>query len=49
MVFKIIPHSRKAGMKDLMNTETAGQMAGERHDFMPAYIDRFKSEWEGTL
>lgn len=36
-------------LKDMMNTETARQLAVERHDFMLAYIDRFKREWEGTL
>ena len=36
-------------LRDRMNTEAARRIAAGRHDFMLAFIDRFKSEWEGTL
>jgi len=34
-------------LKDLMNTETARQIAQERHAFMEDYLTQFFNEWEG--
>lgn len=34
-------------LKDLMNTETAKQMAEERHTYMEQFLHRFLLEWEG--
>jgi uncharacterized protein len=34
-------------LKDLMNTETAKKMAGEKHKFMELFLNRFLTEWEG--
>jgi uncharacterized protein len=36
-------------LKDRMNTETAGRIAGERHAFMEGFLDRFKAEWNGEI
>lgn len=36
-------------LKDQMNTNTAKQLAIERHQFMELYLDRFYKEWEGEL
>lgn len=36
-------------LKDRMNTETGRRMANERHAFMKAYLERFYTEWEGTV
>ena len=33
-------------LKDLMNTETAKEMAEDRHKFMEQFLDRFFKEWE---
>jgi len=35
-------------LKDLMNTPTGKKMAGERHDYMLGFLDRFYSEWDPT-
>jgi len=35
-------------LKDLMNTETAKQIAKDRHEFMEGYLDEFYKEWEGN-
>lgn len=34
-------------LKELMNTETAKEMAEERHAFMEEYLMKFFEEWEG--
>ena len=34
-------------LKDKMNTETAKQIAKERHRFMELFLSQFYSEWEG--
>jgi len=34
-------------LKDLMNTQTAKEIAQERHRFTEEYLDRFLKEWEG--
>ncbi len=36
-------------LRDRMNTEAGRRIAAGRHDFMLAFIVRFKGEWEGTL
>lgn len=32
-------------LKNLMNTETAKEMAKERHEYMEYYVNEFKKEW----
>ncbi|NEV92870.1 HD domain-containing protein [Psychroflexus sp. YR1-1] len=34
-------------LKDKMNTETARDIAAERHEFMENYLDQFYKEWDG--
>lgn len=34
-------------LKDLMNTDTAKQLAKEKHEFMELFLSKFKKEWEG--
>ncbi len=34
-------------LKDQMNTRTGKKMAGESHQFMLDFLDRFYAEWEG--
>lgn len=34
-------------LKELMNTATGKRLAQERHDYMTAYVERFKREWDG--
>lgn len=34
-------------LKDLMNTDTAKQLAQEKHEFMELFLSKFKKEWEG--
>lgn len=36
-------------LKDKMNTQTAREIAVERHTFMEIYLDRFYKEWKGEL
>ena len=34
-------------LKDLMHTETARELAAERHQFLEQFLSRFYAEWEG--
>lgn len=34
-------------LKELMHTETAHELAAERHHFMEQFLSRFYAEWEG--
>ena len=34
-------------LKDLMNTDTAKKIAGQREAYMKAYISEFLDEWDG--
>lgn len=34
-------------LKDLMNTDTAKKIAGQREDYMKTYISEFLAEWDG--
>ncbi len=36
-------------LKDLMNTETAKNMAKHRHEYMEAFLKEFYDEWEGKI
>lgn len=36
-------------LKDKMNTETAREIATQRHEFMQTYLNQFYKEWEGEL
>jgi len=36
-------------LKDLLNTETAKQMAQERHQYMKDFLTEFYQEWEGRI
>lgn len=36
-------------LKDLMNTQTARDIAEERHKFMENFLDRFLKEWDGNI
>lgn len=42
-------HSKLLKLGENMNTETAKQMAGERHKFMEEFVDRFIREWNGEI
>jgi uncharacterized protein len=34
-------------LKDMMNTDTAREMAEARHEYMEGFLDEFMSEWKG--
>ena len=36
-------------LKDLMNTETAKNMAKHRHEYMQEFLLEFYDEWEGKI
>lgn len=40
-------HEKLFLLKELMNTATGKKLAQERHDYMVAFVERFKKEWEG--
>lgn len=35
-------------LKNRLNTETAREMAAQRHEFLEKYLDQFFGEWEGS-
>lgn len=40
-------HEKLLKLKDNMNTETAQEIALERHEYMEEFVGRFKEEWQG--
>ena len=36
-------------LKDLMNTETAKNMAKHRHEYMEEFLKEFYNEWDGII
>ncbi|SIF96963.1 Predicted HD superfamily hydrolase [Mycobacteroides abscessus subsp. abscessus] len=34
-------------LRDLLNTDTAKEMAKQRHEFMQLYLNEFYREWNG--
>lgn len=41
-------HEKLLKLKDLVNTDAARRIAGERHRYMEEYVERFYEEWEGN-
>ncbi len=42
-------HEKLLKLKDDMNTQSAKEMAAERHRYMEEFINRFSKEWQGEL
>lgn len=34
-------------LKDLMNTDTAKEIAKQRHEYLEGFLEQFYSEWDG--
>ncbi|MDQ3695340.1 MAG: HD domain-containing protein [Chloroflexota bacterium] len=41
-------HEKLLLLKDLMNTDEARRLAGERHRFLETFLAQFHAEWDGT-
>lgn len=42
-------HDKLLRLRDEMNTNTALEIAEERHEYMAKFVERFKDEWKGDL
>ncbi len=42
-------HEKLLKLKDMMNTQTARDMAEHRHMYMVGFLEEFMSEWDGRL
>ncbi len=42
-------HDKVLNLKDNMNTETAKEIAEDRHAFIEEFVERFKKEWKGEI
>ncbi|WP_336790208.1 HD domain-containing protein [Paenibacillus sp. MMO-177] len=41
-------HEKLLKLKDLVNTDAARRIAGERHRYMEEYVEQFYEEWDGN-